>query len=55
MQGLCAEKNATGPRKRLNYSTLQSIVDKESTNRGQARATALKKGPRSALDSGRRP
>ncbi len=38
MRGLCAEKNAIGPRKRLNYSTLQSIVDKESANRGQARA-----------------
>ena len=32
MQRLCAEKKAIGPRKRLNYSTLQSIVDKESAS-----------------------
>ena len=37
MQGLCAEKKAIGPRKRLNCSTLQSIADKESANRDQAR------------------
>ncbi len=36
----CAEKVAVRPRKRLDYSTLQSIVDKESANRGQARASA---------------
>ena len=37
MEGLCAEKKALGPRKRFDCSTLQSITDKESTNRGQAR------------------
>jgi len=38
MQGLCVEKKAVGPRKRLDCSTLQSIADKESANRDQARA-----------------
>ena len=38
MQGLCAEKKALGPRKRLDCSTLQSIADKEFANRDQARA-----------------
>jgi len=38
MQGLCAEKKAIGPRKRFDCSTLQSIADKESTNRDQARS-----------------
>ncbi len=33
MRGLCAEKKAIGPRKRLDCSTLQSIADKESANR----------------------
>ena len=37
MQGLCAEKKAIGPRKSLDCSTLQSIADKESANRDQAR------------------
>ncbi len=36
MQGLCAEKKAIGPRKRLDCSTLQSIADKESANRFMA-------------------
>ena len=36
MRASCAEKVAVRPRKRLDYSTLQSIVDKESANRGQA-------------------
>ena len=32
MQGLCAKKNAIGPRKRLDCRTLQSIADKEFAN-----------------------
>ncbi len=41
MRALCAEKVAIGPRKRLDCSTLQSIADKESANRDQARERVL--------------
>ncbi len=41
MQGLCAEKKAIGPRKQRDCSTLQSIADKESANREQARVKAI--------------
>ena len=37
MRALCAEKKAFGPRKWRDYSTLQSIADKEFANRDQAR------------------
>ncbi len=46
MQGLCAEKKAIGPRKRFDCSTLQSIADKESGNRGHPSGVA---GPRFVL------
>ena len=46
MPGLCAEKVAVGPRKWLNYSTLQSIVDKESANRYHALVARASLSPR---------
>jgi len=37
MRALCAEERTIGSRKRFDCSTLQSIADKESANRDQAR------------------